>query len=239
MLSKQLLFRLGFLALIVSTLSVAIFKVSEISFDITRTSIQSLMEPSFFIDGESKASRIKYEMVDPMVTISDAGDVVLKSNVTFSSGLDQEWGTMQFVAKPMFVKKKQSLFLTIPESVQFTVSGKSSSDAGFQLWGKDAAPLVAQATEQINDFLSTKVIHTLQGKHLRIQAERLSIRESIKTADGIHVIMDVEQSMSIFITYFIMFLSIMIIAFAYFFIGDVGFKDKKGLGFRDPRRKLK
>jgi len=44
----------------------------------------------------------------------------------------------------------------------------------------------------------------------------------------------VDQGIFIVITYFVMCFSVLIYAFAYFFIGSVGFKDNKGLGFRDP-----
>ncbi|MDQ6973887.1 MAG: hypothetical protein Q9M10_03305, partial [Mariprofundaceae bacterium] len=236
MLSKQLLFRVGVIFFIISTLGLLFFKVDEITVGIPKANIQAQMEPIFFIDGTSKKTHIKYEMVDPMVTILDSGDVAIQSNITLASGLNQTWGTMNLVAKVQYVNDKKSFYLEIPKPVQLNIRGKSSNDPGFDLWGKDTRILLEDLTEKLNAFFSEQYISEIMGKNLRIQAETFTMKSIHKSSDGIRMVMDVDQGIFIVITYFVMFLSVFIYAFAYFFVGDVGFKDKKGLGFRDPRQ---
>jgi len=239
MFGKQLLFRLGLIALILSSLSIIIFKVDEISMNITRSSVQGLLEPLFFIDGQSEEAHISYEMVDPMVTVLDTGDMSIESNITLSSGLDQEWGKVVLLTTLFFDAETKSFYLKLAQDAKLKIAGKSSSDADFHLWNKDIAPLITAITAQLNAFLEDKELYSLHDKELRIQAEDLSIRSITKTESGVHIVMDVRQSISIIITYFIMFLGLMIIIFAYFFIGKVGFKDDEKLGFRDPHTLIK
>jgi len=234
MLSKQLLFRVGIIFFIISTLGLLIYKVDKITVGIPKANIQSQFEPIFFIDGVSKKTHIKYEMVDPMVTILDSGDVAIQSNITLASGLNQTWGTMNLVAKVKYINDKKAFYLSIPEPVQITIRGKKSSNADFNLWGKDTSVLLTDLTEKLNGFFLEKYISEIMGKNLRIQAETFTMKSIGKSKDGIQMVMDVDQGIFIVITYFVMSLSVFIYAFAYFFIGNVGFEDKKGLGFRDP-----
>ena len=238
MLSKKLLFMLGIIIFTVSLIGLMTYKVDEISIHITKSSIQSKMEPVFFIDGRSDKLNIKYEIVDPVVKVSDDGKLLFQSNITLSSGLNQKWGTMEMVTKPIFQGKYNSFYLE-PEQVVLKVDGKSSSDGTFTLWREDATPLIGKIKTQMKSFLSTKVIYTLTGKNLRHQAESLSIRESQKHSDGINIVLNVEQSISIIILYAVMFLSIFVFACGYFFVGGkVGFKEAKEIRFRDPRKPM-
>ncbi|MDQ6994024.1 MAG: hypothetical protein Q9M18_00330 [Mariprofundaceae bacterium] len=236
MLSKQLLFRVGVIFFIISTLGLLFFKVSEITVSIPKANIQAQMEPIFFIDGTSQKTHIKYEMVDPMVTILDSGDVAIQSNITLASGLNQTWGTMNLVAKVQFLNDKKAFYLKVLKPVQLNIRGKSSNDAGFDLWGKDTSTLLVDLTDTLNDFFSEQYISEIMGKNLRIQAETFTMKSIQKNNDDIRIVMDVDQGIFIIITYFVMFLSVFIYAFAYFFMGTVGFEDNKGLGFRDPRK---
>ncbi|MDQ6990570.1 MAG: hypothetical protein Q9M11_02410 [Mariprofundaceae bacterium] len=236
MLSKQLLFRVGVIFFIISTLGLLFFKVSEITVSIPKANIQAQMEPIFFIDGTSQKTHIKYEMVDPMVTILDSGDVAIQSNITLASGLNQTWGTMNLVAKVLYVNDKKSFYLKVLKPVQLKIRGKSSNDAGFDLWGKDTSILLVDLTDTLNAFFSEKYISEIMGKNLRIQAETFTMKSIQKSNDDIRMVMDVDQGIFIIITYFAMFLSVFIYAFAYFFMGTIGFDDNKGLGFRDPRK---
>jgi len=234
MLSKQLMFRVGVIFFIVSTLGLLFFKVDQITVGIPKANVQVQMEPIFFIDGVSEKGNIKYEMVDPMFTVMDSGDFSLQSNITLASGLKQTWGTMHTIAKVQFLNGKKSFRLTIPQTVELNIRGKKTSDPGFNIWGQDAKPLLADLTKKLNAFFSEQYISKISGKNLRIQAEVFTVQSINKSKDGISILMNVDQGIFIIITYFVMCLSIFIYAFAYFFIGDVGFKDKKGLGFRDP-----
>jgi len=236
MLSKQLLFRVGVIFFIVSTLGLLFFKVDQITVGVPKANIQAQMEPIFFIDGVSEKTHIKYEMVDPIFSILDSGDLDLQSNITLASGLDQTWGKVHALIKVQFRNDKKSFYLTIPKDVELNIRGKKSTDAGFNLWGKDTKILLADLTEKLNAFFSEQYIYEITGKNLRIQADAFTIQEIKKSSDGIQMIMNVEQNIFVIITYFVMFFSVCIYAFAYFFIGDVGFKDKKNLGFRDPRK---
>jgi len=236
MLSKQLLFRVGIIFFIISTLGILFFKVDQISVDIPKAHIQSQMEPIFFIDGLSEKTQIKYEMVDPLVTVTDSGDINLQSNVTLESGLQQAWGTMNLQAIIKYKDEdKRSFYLVVPKPVVIHIHGKSSSDPGFDLWGKDTHALLADMTKKLNDFFSVQNVAKITGKSLSVQAKAYSILSHAKSNDGIRMIMKVDQGILIVITYFVMSLSIFLFAYAYFFIGEVGFKDKKGVGFRDPR----
>jgi len=234
MLSKQLLFRVGMIFFIISTLGLLFFKVGQITVEIPKANVQAQMEPIFFIDGVSEKTHIKYEMVDPMFTILDSGGFYLKSNITLASGLKQTWGSMSVTAKVQFNNDKKSFYLTIAEPVVLTIRGKSSNDAGFNIWGQDPQVLQADLSKKLNAFFSEQYIAEISGKALRIQAEVFSIQSMQKNNEGTQIVMNVDQGIFIVITYFVMLLSVLIYAFAYFFIGQVGFEDKKGLGFRDP-----
>jgi len=235
MLTKKLLFVLGTLFFMLAMLGMYVFKVEEISVGVTKTSMQSKMEPIFFIDG--KSGNVKYEMLDPTVKILDSGEVFIKANLNLFSGLDQEWGTMELVSKVFFKESSKAFYLEIPKMVELKVAGKSSNDPDFKLWNKSSTALVAAITEQINVFLATKDIFSLSGSNLRHQAESLSIREVKKTSDGIDIILDVKQGASIVVVYTVMFLSAFIFACGYFFVGGVvGFRDDHEMTYKDPRK---
>jgi len=237
MLSKQLLFRLAIILFIVTVIGLVVFKVNQMSVDVAKTSIQSRMEPVYLITGQSKETNIKYEIADPSVVILDSGDISFKSSIMLASGLDKKWGKMAFTTKVTFQPKDNSFYLKIPESVIITVSGKSSNEAGFKLWNKSAESLVTQITKQVNDFLFTKDIFALSGSKLRVQARSLAINKVNKTADGIQIVLDVDQGIFVIIVYFAMFLSAFIFACGYFFVGGaVGFKDKTQIHLIDPKK---
>jgi len=239
MLSKQLLFRLAIILFIVTVIGLVIFKVNQISVDVAKTSIQSIMEPVFLIDGQSKEMNVKYEVADPSVTVLDSGDVAFKSSIMLASGLDKQWGTMTFTTKVTYQPKDDSFYLKIPKDKQviLTFSGKSSNEAGFKLWNKSAEPLVAQITKQMNSFLFTKDIFVLTGSELRVQAISLTIHEVKKTQDGFTIVLDVDQGIFVIIVYFNMLLSAFIFACGYFFVGGaVGFKDPTKMLFIDPKK---
>jgi len=239
MLSKQLLFRLATLLFIVTVIGLVIFKVNQLSVDVAKTSIQSIMEPVFLIEGQSKELNVKYEIADPSVTILDSGDVAFKSSIMLASGLDKQWGTMTFTTKVAYQPKDDSFYLKIPKDkeVVLTVAGKRSNESGFKLWNKSAEPLVTQITEQMNSFLFTKTIFVLTGSELRVQAISLTIHEVDKTEDGFTIVLDVDQGIFVIIVYFNMLLSAFIFACGYFFVGGVvGFKDPTKMLFVDPRK---
>lgn len=237
MLSKQLLFRLATILFLVTVIGLLIFKVDTISVDVTKTSIQSRMEPLFFIEGISKKENIKYRVVDPAVKILDTGEVSIKSNLTLSSGLDQKWGSMELVSKVMFEKKNNSFYLAVSKPVELRISRKSSNDAGFKVWNKGTKELVADMTEKLNVFLLNKDIFALSGSKLRVQAVSLAINKVEKTSDGINIVLDVDQGIFIIIVYFAMFLSAFIFACGYFFVGGaVGFRDPTKMLFVDPKK---
>ncbi len=237
MLSKQLLFRLAIILFAVTVIGLLIFKVDQLSVDITKTSIQSRMEPVFFIDGKSNETNIKYEITDPMVKVLDTGDISIKSHIMVESGLDQKWGNMELVAKVAFQKKDNSFYMYIPGKVQLNISRKSSNDVGFKLWGKNTEPLIATITEQMNKFLFTKDIFALSGSQLRVQAISLTINDVKKSDNGINIILDVDQGIFVIIVYFAMFLSAFIFACGYFFVGGaVGFRDPTKMLFIDPKK---
>ena len=239
MLSKQLLFRLAMILFIVTVIGLVIFKVNQLSVDVAKTSIQSIMEPLFLIDGQSKEMNIKYEIADPTVTVLDSGDVAFKSSIMLLSGLDKKWGTMTFTTKVTFQEKDNSFYLKIPKDkdVILTFSDKSSNEVGFKLWNKSAESLVAQITEQMNRFLFTKDIFVLTGSELRVQAISLTIHEVDKTKDGFTIVLDVDQGIFVIIVYFNMLLSVFIFACGYFFVGGaVGFKDPTKMLFIDPKK---
>jgi len=237
MLSKQLLFRLAIILFIVTVIGLVVFKVNQLSVDVTKISIQSRMEPVYLITGQANEMNIKYEIADPSVTILDSGDVSFKSSLMVASGLEKKWGSMAFTTKVTFQAKNNSFYLKIPENVVLTVSGKSSNEEGFTLWNKDAKPLVGMITKQMNDFLFTKDIFALSGSKLRVQARSLKIHNVNKTADGIQIVLDVDQGIFVIIVYFAMFLSAFIFACGYFFVGGaVGFKDKTKINLIDPKK---
>jgi len=237
MLSKQLLFRLATILFIVTVIGLLIFKVNQLSVDVAKTSIQSIMEPVFLIDGQSKEMNLKYEIADPSVTVLDSGDVAFKSSIMLLSGLDKEWGTMAFTTKVTFQPKDNSFYLKIPKNVILTFSGKSSNEAGFKLWNKNAESLVTMITKQMNRFLFTKDIFVLTGSELRVQAISLAIHEVKKTNDGFTIVLDVDQGIFVIIVYFAMLLSAFIFACGYFFVGGaVGFKDPTKMLFIDPKK---
>jgi len=234
MLSKQLLFRVGIIFFIVSTLGLLFFKVDQITVSVPKNNIQAQMEPLFFIDGVSNKTHIKYAVTDPIFTVLDSGDLALQANITLASGLDQTWGKVNAHVKVQFRNSKKSFYLMIPKNVELNIHGKKSSDAGFNLWGQDTQALLTELTDKLNAFFDEKYIYEIKGKNLRIQAEEFTIQRVEKHGDGIRMVMNVDQGIFIIITYFVLFLSIFIYAFGYFFIGDVGFKDKENIGFRDP-----
>jgi len=237
MLSKQLLFRLATILFIVTVIGLLIFKVNQLSVDVAKTSIQSIMEPVFLIDGQSKEMNLKYEIADPSVTVTDSGDVAFKSSIMLLSGLDKKWGTMAFTTKVTFQPKDNSFYLKIPKDVILTFAGKSSNEAGFELWNKNAESLVAMITKQMNRFLFTKDIFVLTGSELRVQAISLTIHEVKKTNDGFTIVLDVDQGIFVIIVYFAMLLSAFIFACGYFFVGGaVGFKDPTKMLFIDPKK---
>ena len=237
MLSKQLLFRLATILFIVTVIGLLIFKVNQLTVDVAKTSIQSIMEPVFLIDGKSEKLNIKYEIADPSVTVTDSGDVAFKSSIMLASGLDKKWGTMAFTTKVTFQPKDNSFYLKIPKDVILTFSGKSSNEAGFELWNKNAESLVPMITEQMNRFLFTKDIFVLTGSELRVQAISLAIHEVKKTNDGFTIVLDVDQGIFVIIVYFAMLLSAFIFACGYFFVGGaVGFKDPTKMLFIDPKK---
>jgi len=237
MLSKQLLFRLAIILFVVTVVGLLVFKVNQLSVDVSKTSIQSRMEPVYLITGLSKETNIKYEIADPAVTILDSGDIAFKSSVMLASGLNQKWGSMTFVSKVAYQEKDHSFYLKVPKKVTLTFSGKSSNESGFNIWGKNVDPLVDEITQQINDFLFTKTIYVLTGHELRIQARALTIHNVNKTPDGIQIVLDVDQGIFVIIVYFAMFLSAFIFACGYFFVGGaVGFKDKTKINLIDPKK---
>jgi len=237
MLSKQLLFRLATILFIVTVIGLVIFKVDQLSVNVAKTSIQGIMEPVFLIDGKSKELNIKYEIADPSVTVTDSGEVAFKSSIMLASGLDKKWGKMAFATRVTFQPKDNSFYLKIPKDVILTVAGKSSNEAGFKLWNKNAESLVTMITEQMNRFLFTKDIFVLTGSELRVQARSLTIHEVKKTNDGFTIILDVDQGIFVIIVYFAMLLSAFIFACGYFFVGGVvGFKDPTKMLFIDPKK---
>ncbi|MDQ6955434.1 MAG: hypothetical protein Q9M20_08330 [Mariprofundaceae bacterium] len=235
MLTKKLLFVLGTLFFLIAMLGMSIFKVEEISIAVPKTSMQSKMEPIFFIDG--KSGNIKYEILDPTVKVLDSGEVSIKANLNLLSGLEKDWGSIELISKVFFRESSKAFYLEIPGNVQLKVAGKSSSDTDFKLWGESTTALVATITDQINVFLATKDISSLSGSNLRHQAEGLTIRQVNKTDTGIDIVLNVKQGASIIVVYTVMFLSAFIFACGYFFVGGVvGFRDEHEMVYKDPKK---
>ncbi|MDQ6967625.1 MAG: hypothetical protein Q9M14_02950 [Mariprofundaceae bacterium] len=237
MLSKQLLFRLAIILFIIAVIGLLIFKVDQMSVNVTKTSIQSRMERLFLITGQSKELNIKYEIADPSVTVLDSGDIAFKSSIMLTSGLDKKWGTMAFATKVALRAKDNSFHLIVPENVILTFRSGSSNKAGFKLWKKNAEPLVTMITKQMNAFLLTKDIFALSGSQLRVQARSITIHKVNKSDNGIQIVLDVDQGMFVIIVYVAMLLAAFIFACGYFFVGGVvGFKDPTKLLFIDPKK---
>jgi len=237
MFSKQLLLRLGLIFFLVSLVGILVFKVDTLSVDVQRKSVQAQFEPLLFMDGQSSKTHIKYEIGAPLVKLTDSGDVKMKLDLGLTSGLNQKWGSVEFVAKVVLRKENDAFYLKIPEKVQLNVSHKHSNEAGFKLWHKDASDLIEAMTGQLNEFFFSKNIYELKGGNLRVQAVDLDIHEVKKKGDALNIILDVDQGIFIVITYFVMFLSVFTFAFAYFLVGGrVGFKDAANIGFRDPKK---
>jgi len=237
MLSKKLLFRLGMIFLIISTLGIIFYKVDTIAIDIDKKSMQSQMEPLFFFDGAVRHGRLKYELVDPVLQVQDNGLVHFDANVTLSQGLDKAWGRVSFDTKIMYRNKHKAFYLAIPndEQVVLSVHGKQSNEPDFRLWRKKVDDVVSDMKNKVNIFLSDQEVYEIGGKNLRIQAQNFIIADVQKTERGAHLILNVDQGIFIIITYFVMGVSIFMMLFAYFFIGQVGFKDAENIGYRDLR----
>ena len=236
MLSKKLLFTLSFIIMMVSIISSYVFKVEQLSFDITKSSIKSKIEPDFYLKNKLRDLNIKYEVLNPTVKVLDNGEVFMKSDLTLESGADNDWGDVEFASKVTFDVAAMAIYLRIPEKVQLKVNGKNSNQADFKLWNKDVTPLVKDITTQMNIFLVKEPLYVLTGSELRNSAEALSLGSITKTSNGLNIILDVDQGNKVYMIYFVMFLSVFIFACGYFLVGgSVGFKDAKNVGFRDPR----
>jgi len=235
MLSKKLLFLLSFIILSISIIASYVFKVEKMSFDITKSSIQSKIEPDFYLKNKLHDININYEILNPTVKVLDTGEVSMKSELTLESGADTEWGDVDFTSTVTFNPETMAFYLRIPEKIQLKVNGKNSNQADFKLWNKDVTPLVADITKKMNDFLAKEPLYALRGAELRNAAESLWIGSVTKTSNGLNIILDVDQGNKVYIIYFVMFLSVFIFTCAYFLVGGVGFKDAKNVGFRDPR----
>ncbi len=237
MLSKQLLFRLGLIFLIISTLGIAFYKVDNITIDVDKKSMQSQMEPLFFLDGSLHQGRLKYELVDPALQVQDDGRVHFDANVTLQHGLEKAWGRVSFDTALVYRNKHKAFYLAIPkdQKVVLTVHGKTSDAQDFRLWRKKVDDVLVDMKAKVNHFLSDQEVYKIGGKHLRIQAQNFTIADAQKTATGVHLLLNVDQGIFIVITYFVMGVSIFMMLFAYFFIGSVGFKDAENIGYRDLR----
>ncbi len=237
MLSKQLLFRLGMIFLIISTLGIIFYKVDTIAIDIDKKSMQGQMEPLFFLDGTVRQGRLKYELVDPVLQVQDNGLIHFDANVTLEQGLEKAWGRVSFDTALVYRNKHKSFYLAIPKDKQVVMSihRKQSTEPDFKLWGKKVDDVVVDMKNKVNIFLNDQEVYDIAGKNLRIQAQNFIIADVQKTATGAHLILNVDQGIFIVITYFVMGVSFFMMMFAYFFIGTIGLKDAKDVGYRDLR----
>ena len=237
MFSKKLLFALSIIFFIVSILGLTVFKVDDIEINISESGIQSRMEPIYYFKKTLNQSNVTYEIENPTVSVSKSGDVTVKSELTLTSGTDVQWGLVIFTAKVAIDNKNNAFYLEIPNTVTIKLPGKDSSKENFSVWNTDAKTLAKNMTPQLNAFLKKTAIETIKDGDLRNQASSLSIAKVSEGNGYIHLVLAVEQTISIVVVYTVMILSILIWLSAYFFVGGkVGFKDAENIGFRDPRR---
>ena len=237
MLTKKLIFTLGLLFFIVSNIGGIVYKVESLPVMIPQKSIQANMDSTFYIKDTSKRTGVTYEILDPRATVLETGEVAVKLDLTLTANPEIEWGTVEFVSKLGFDNVVNVVLLQVVDQAVITVLDKNSTDPGFKLWNKDIKVLVEDMTVQINNYLSKNVLYTLSGGELRVQAESYAIGEVKATSTGLDIALLVDQGMTIFILYTVMFLSVLTFAAGYFFVGGVaGWKDPDDIGWHDPRK---
>jgi len=239
-LTKKLIFTLGLLFFIVSNIGGYVYKVESLPVIIPQKSIQANMDSTFYIKDTSKKTGITYEILDPHVSITDSGEVAVKLDLTLKANPEVEWGTVEFVSTLDFDNVVNVVLLKVVDQAVITVLDKSSTSPDFNLWNKDINVLVEDMTVQINNYLSKNVLYTLKGAELRVQASSYAIGEVKSSPSGLDLQLLVDQGMTIFILYTVMFLSVLTFASGYFFVGGVaGWKDPDDTGFHDPRKYAK
>jgi len=236
-LTKKLIFTLGLLFFIVSNIGGYVYKVESLPVIIPQKSIQANMDSTFYIKDTSTRTGVTYEMLDPHVTILDSGEISVKLDLELTANPQIEWGTVEFVSTLDFDNLVNVVLLKVVDQAVITVLDKKSTSADFNLWNKDVKQLVEDMTKQINNYLSKNVLYTLSGAELRVQAESYAIGEVKTTSTGLDIALLVDQGMTIFILYTVMFLSVLTFASGYFFVGGVaGWKDPDDIGWHDPRK---
>jgi len=239
-LTKKLIFTLGLLFFIVSNIGGYVYKVESLPVIIPQKNIQANMDSTFYIKNTSQKTGVTYEMLDPHVTILDSGDVAVKLDLTLTANPQVEWGTVEFVSTLDFDNVVNVVLLKVVDQAVITVLDKNSTSPDFNLWNKDIKVLVEDMTTQINNYLSKNVLYTLKGAELRVQASSYAIGPYQKTPTGLDIALMVDQGMTIFILYTVMFLSVLTFAAGYFFVGGVaGWKDPDDTGWNDPRKVAK
>ena len=237
MLTKKLIFTLGLLFFMVSNIGGYVYKVESLPVIIPQKSIQANMDSTFYIKDTSQKTGVTYEMLDPNVTILDSGEVAVKLDLTLTANPQVEWGTVEFVSTLDFDNVVNVVLLKVVDQAVITVLDKNSTSPDFNLWNKDINVLVEDMTHQINNYLSKNVLYTLKGAELRVQASSYAIGPFEKSPTGLDITLLVDQGMTIFILYTVMFLSVLTFASGYFFVGGVaGWKDPDDKGWHDPRK---
>jgi len=236
-LTKKLIFTLGLLFFMVSNIGGYVYKVESLPVIIPQKSIQANMDSTFYIKDTSQKTGVTYEMLDPNVTILDSGEVAVKLDLTLTANPQVEWGTVEFVSTLDFDNVVNVVLLKVVDQAVITVLDKNSTSPDFNLWNKDINVLVEDMTHQINNYLSKNVLYTLKGAELRVQASSYAIGPFEKSPTGLDITLLVDQGMTIFILYTVMFLSVLTFASGYFFVGGVaGWKDPDDKGWHDPRK---